>query len=37
VTAFRVDGRTGGLTFTGHHTPVGNPSCVVFIELTKGG
>lgn len=35
VTAFRVDRKTGGLTFTGHYTPVGNPSCVVFLDLPK--
>ena len=35
VTAFRVDGTTGGLAFTGHYTPVGNPSCVVFLDLAK--
>ncbi len=37
VTVFRVDGRTGGLGFTGHYAPVGNPSCVVFLDLTKAG
>jgi 6-phosphogluconolactonase len=30
VTVFRVDRKTGGLGFTGHYTPVGNPSCIVF-------
>ena len=30
VTVFRVDRKTGGLSFTGHYTPVGNPSCIVF-------
>ncbi|HEY8504474.1 MAG TPA: lactonase family protein, partial [Gemmataceae bacterium] len=29
VTVFRVDRESGGLGFTGHYTPVGNPSCVV--------
>jgi 6-phosphogluconolactonase (cycloisomerase 2 family) len=33
VTAFRVDRKAGGLAFTGHYTPVGNPSCVVFLDL----
>jgi 6-phosphogluconolactonase (cycloisomerase 2 family) len=33
VTAFRVDRKTGGLTFTGQYTPVGNPSCVTFLDL----
>ena len=36
VTVFRVDRTTGGLTFTGHYTPVGNPSHIVFLELRKG-
>ena len=37
VTVFRVDRKTGGLTFTGHYTPVGNPSCIVFLDLNKQG
>jgi 6-phosphogluconolactonase (cycloisomerase 2 family) len=37
VTAFRVDSKTGGLAFTGHYTPVGNPSCIVFLDLAKQG
>ena len=32
VTVFRVDRRTGALSFTGQYVPVGNPSCVVFVE-----
>ena len=35
VTVFRVDRKTGGLTFTGHYTPVGNPSMIVFLDLAK--
>jgi 6-phosphogluconolactonase (cycloisomerase 2 family) len=35
VTAFRVDRQTGHLGFTGHYTPVGNPSCIVFLDLKK--
>jgi 6-phosphogluconolactonase (cycloisomerase 2 family) len=35
VAVFRVDPETGGLTFTGHYVPVGNPSHVVFLELGK--
>ncbi len=35
VTAFRVDRKTGGLSFTGRYTPVGNPSCVAFVNLKK--
>jgi 6-phosphogluconolactonase (cycloisomerase 2 family) len=37
VTVFRVDRKTGGLTFTGHYTPVGNPSHIVFLDLAKAG
>jgi 6-phosphogluconolactonase len=36
VAAFRVDRKTGGLTFTGQYTPVGNPSHIVFLDLAKG-
>jgi 6-phosphogluconolactonase len=36
VTTFRVDRKTGGLSFTGNYTPVGNPSCIVFLDLRKG-
>jgi len=32
VTVFRVDSASGGLRFTGHYTPVGNPSMIVFRE-----
>ena len=35
LTVFHVDRKTGGLDFTGHYTPVGNPSCVVFLDLKK--
>lgn len=35
VTAFRVDHETGKLNFTGHFAAVGNPSHVVFVELTN--
>ena len=37
IAAFRVDKTTGGLKFTGHYTPVGNPSIIVFRELAKAG
>jgi 6-phosphogluconolactonase len=37
VTVFRVNRRTGKLTFTGHYTPVGNPSHIVFLDLAKAG
>ncbi len=33
VTIFAVNKATGGLTFTGHYVPVGNPSMVAFIDL----
>lgn len=33
VAAFRVDSTSGKLDFTGHYTPVGNPSIIVFREL----
>jgi 6-phosphogluconolactonase (cycloisomerase 2 family) len=36
VTVFRVDRQAGGLRFTGQHTPVGNPSCIVFLDLQMG-
>jgi hypothetical protein len=32
-----LDRKTGGLAFTGHFTPVGNPSIIVFLNLAKGG
>jgi 6-phosphogluconolactonase (cycloisomerase 2 family) len=37
ITVFRVDRTTGGLHFTGQYTPVGNPSIIVFLDLTKAG
>lgn len=33
VAVFRVNKQSGRLEFTGHYTPVGNPSIVVFREL----
>jgi 6-phosphogluconolactonase (cycloisomerase 2 family) len=33
VAAFRVDRKSGRLTFTGHYTPVGNPSVIAFLDL----
>lgn len=33
IAAFRVDHKTGRLIFTGHYTPVGNPSIIVFLDL----
>jgi 6-phosphogluconolactonase len=35
VTVFRVDRKTGALNFTGHYSPVGNPSMIVFQDLAK--
>ncbi len=32
VAVFRVNRTTGGLEFTGHYTPVGNPSHIVFLD-----
>jgi 6-phosphogluconolactonase len=37
VTVFRVDPKAGGLAFTGQYAPVGNPSSLVFLDLSKGG
>ncbi|MGO9115636.1 MAG: lactonase family protein [Thermoguttaceae bacterium] len=31
IAAFRRDKNTGGLTFTGHYTPVGTPAIIVFL------
>jgi 6-phosphogluconolactonase len=33
VAIFEVNRTTGGLKFTGHYAPVGNPSCIVFLDL----
>jgi 6-phosphogluconolactonase len=35
IAVFRVDRQTGGLNFTGHYAPVGNPSIIVFLDLAK--
>jgi 6-phosphogluconolactonase (cycloisomerase 2 family) len=37
VAVFRVDRTTGGLSFTGHYAPVGNPSSIVFLDLATSG
>src|SRR5438128_1864338 len=37
IAIFRVDRKTGGPAFTGHYTPVGNPSIIVFVDLAKAG
>jgi 6-phosphogluconolactonase (cycloisomerase 2 family) len=36
LAVFEVNRRTGGLEFTGHYTPVGNPSHIVFLDLANG-
>jgi len=35
ITIFQVNRKTGSLKFTGHYTPVGNPSSIVFLDLAK--
>lgn len=35
IAVFRVNRKTGSLTFTGRYTPVGNPSAIVFLDLAK--
>lgn len=35
IAVFKVNRETGGLTFTGHYTPVGNPSIIVFVDCGK--
>jgi 6-phosphogluconolactonase (cycloisomerase 2 family) len=35
IAVFRVDKKTGGLTFTGHYAAVGNPSSIVFLDLAR--
>lgn len=37
IAVFRVDRGTGQLAFTGHYAPVGNPSCIVFLDLAQAG
>lgn len=32
ITSFRIDKRTGLLNFTGQYTPVGTPTCIIFIS-----
>jgi 6-phosphogluconolactonase (cycloisomerase 2 family) len=36
IAVFRVDRKTGGLSFTSHYVPVGNPSSIVFLDRKKG-
>lgn len=35
IAVFDVNREAGGLRFTGHYTPVGNPSSIVFVELAR--
>jgi len=35
IAVFRVNRADGGLTFTGHYAPVGNPSMILFLDLAK--
>ncbi len=35
IAVFRVDRKSGGLTFTGHYAAVGNPSHIVFLDLAR--
>jgi 6-phosphogluconolactonase len=35
IAVFGVDRKAGGLSFTGHYAPVGNPSTIVFLDLPK--
>ncbi len=37
IAVFRVDRQTGGLQFTGQYVAVGNPSIVVFLDMSKIG
>ena len=37
VAVFAVDPKSGGLKFTGHYIPVGNPSSLVYLDLAKSG
>ncbi len=35
IAVFRVNRKTGGLKFTDHYAPVGNPSHIVFLDLAR--
>ena len=35
IAVFKVNRKSGGLKFTGHYAPVGNPSIIVFLDLAK--
>jgi 6-phosphogluconolactonase len=36
IAVFHVDRKTGGLGFTGHYVAVGNPSSIVFVDMSTG-
>jgi 6-phosphogluconolactonase (cycloisomerase 2 family) len=36
ITTFRVDRKTGALTFTGQYTPVGSPASIIFCGCSAG-
>jgi 6-phosphogluconolactonase (cycloisomerase 2 family) len=35
IAVFDVNRKTGGLKFNGHYAPVGNPSSIIFVDLSK--
>jgi 6-phosphogluconolactonase (cycloisomerase 2 family) len=35
ITTFRVNRKTGALTFTGHYTPIGTPANIVFLPKSS--
>ena len=37
IAVFHVNRQLGSLKFTGHYTPVGNPSSIVFLDLASDG
>jgi 6-phosphogluconolactonase len=37
IAIFETNPKTGTLKFTGHYTPVGNPSSIVFLDIGRGG
>lgn len=36
IAVFWVDRKAGGISFTGHYAPVGNPSSIVFLDRKRG-
>ncbi len=35
IAVFQVNRETGSLKFTGHYSPVGNPSMIIFLDMAK--